>query len=348
MRANAALLLSFLLFPASASAQFNERVDVNAVLIDAVVTDARGNQILGLAKDDFHVTENGVAQVVDSVDYFTTRRLLSDNESSAPFKVERVREERYIVFFFDRPQGSGFFYEIRRAREAVAEFIDRGMGEGDLVAIVGHDFRLKVYSDFTSDKKQLKRALLETAKFGRGLMRSDEKSAGPSILREMGERELVNETGTMYEALESLADSLRPIRARKSLVLFSPGIIEQGEEIRDGALLSTSRLYQPMIEALNAANVTVHAKNLNPNPGLSAVVHQTLARIADETNGEYDRMSLSYKPVITAMEKESGGYYLITYRSQKPRGARGFQKVEVKVPNPEFRVKARAGYQYGV
>ncbi len=59
-----------------------EKVDVNLVQLDAIVTDARGNQMLGLGKDDFVVRENGTPQTVDSVDYFTNRRLLNAPESA--------------------------------------------------------------------------------------------------------------------------------------------------------------------------------------------------------------------------------------------------------------------------
>src|SRR4051794_3665652 len=75
---------------------FKEKVDVNLVLLDAVVTDNRGNQILGLGKDDFVVRENGVPQAVESVDYFTNRKLLDAPEKSARFNVERVHDERYL------------------------------------------------------------------------------------------------------------------------------------------------------------------------------------------------------------------------------------------------------------
>src|SRR5438045_9779857 len=90
--------------------KFGEKVDVNLVLLDAVVTDHRGNQILGLDKDDFVVKENGVPQDIDSVDYFTNRRLLNDPENKAPFKVERVHDQRYFVFFFDKPGDTGIFF----------------------------------------------------------------------------------------------------------------------------------------------------------------------------------------------------------------------------------------------
>src|SRR5207302_2921976 len=83
--------------------RYGENIDVNLVVLDAVVTDGRGNQILGLDKNDFVVKENGVAQPVESVEYFTNRTLLNEPEEKAPFKVERTHEERYYIFFFDKP-----------------------------------------------------------------------------------------------------------------------------------------------------------------------------------------------------------------------------------------------------
>jgi len=94
--------------------KFGEKVDVNLVLLDAVVTDSRGNQILGLDKDDFVVKENGIAQPIDSVDYFTNRQLLNEPESKAAFKVERVHDQRYFVFFFDKPNSGGAFFDTVR------------------------------------------------------------------------------------------------------------------------------------------------------------------------------------------------------------------------------------------
>lgn len=343
--ASLAVILT-LAIPAAAQQQppFGERLDVNVVLIDTVVTDREGNQILGLEKDDFIVKENGVRQMIDSVDYYSSRRLLTNPEEKLPFKVERIKEERYMIFFFDKPEGGGLFDQIARARRSVEEFIDRDMGSGDRIAIVGHDVRLKVYTDFTSDRHQVKRALKEVGTFSNGLSKPSGSTA-PSILGNISLGDMVKRTGTVYEALDALADGLRPIRGRKNLVLFSPGIVEPGEEVRNGVLLNESRFYQPMVDSLNAANVTVYAANLTQSTVPAA--HQTLERITNATNGEYYRLAVSYDPVIEQVEKASGGYYLITYRTDKPKGSKGFQKVDVSVRNTEFRVKARAGYVYG-
>ena len=86
MHRTAAILAMLLAFPLIAQEQFGEKVDVNVVLVDAIVTDATGHQILGLDKDDFVVTENGQPQKIESIDYFTNRRLLNAREGNIPFK----------------------------------------------------------------------------------------------------------------------------------------------------------------------------------------------------------------------------------------------------------------------
>lgn len=332
---------------AAQEGRFSEQIDVNLVLIDAIVTDSSGNQILGLKPDDFLVTEDGQPQQIEALDYFTNRKLLDAREESAPFKVEQVREDRYFVFFFDKPPAAQMWDELTQARSAVEDFIDKEMLPGDRIAIAGHDVRLKVYSDFTADKAQLRRALAEVMKFGKGLQKPPSQPGEASILREINFNRMVNRTGTVYQALHALGDALRPIRARKNLILFSAGIHEPGEEVRDGIVLNTSRYYEPMVNSLNRSNVAVYAINLMRNAPELPAIHQTLSRVADDTSGEYFRTATGYFPFLQRIDKANAGYYLLSYRTRRPADAKGFQKVDVSVKNPEFRVQARRGYGFG-
>ena len=344
------LALLALAVPAFAQQQqpFQEEIEVNAVLLDAIVTDAKGNQILGLGPDDFIVRENGVQQTIDSVDYFTNRRLLDQTEENAPFKVERVREERYFIFFFDKPSDpAALGGRLTLAREAARDFVRNHMKETDLVAIAGHDTRLKIYSDFTSDRSQLERALNEATRFGRGVTKAPTGDAA-SILRTIDTKKMMNRTGTVYRALDLLADTVRPIRARKNLVLFSPGIADRDETIVGGEVLQNrSRDLDPMLESLNAANVSVYGIQLQDDPGSTAFVHQRLDEISESTGGHYFRLNTNFRSPVTRVEQTNAGYYLITYRSRHRRGQRGFQRVELSLRNPEFRVVSRSGYQFG-
>lgn len=328
--------------------RFSERVDVNAVLLDVIVTDAKGQQILGLEKNDFVVKQNGIEQPLDAADYFTNRQLLNAREGSAPFKVERVREDRYFVFFFDKPADGRMWDELAFARRAARDFVENQMKPGDLAAVAGHDVRLKIYSDFASDKKQLSAAIDEAARYGKGLLTTSE-ATGPSILRSVDPNDMMSGSGTVYEGLEVLGSSLRPIPARKNLILFSAGIYEPGQEVRNGVILSQSRYYDPMIHALNTANVTVYALNLlRGNIDDTPALHQTLDQITADTNGEYYRHAVSFEPILKKIEQINNGYYLLSYPSHHPKGTTGFQRVEVSIRNhPEFRVKAREGYAYG-
>ena len=326
--------------------QYGEKIDVNLVMLDAIVTDSRGNQILGLDKDNFVLTENGVPQAIDSVEYFTNRRLLNLPEQQAAFKVERLRDDRYYVFFFDKPPDAALFDRLVLARKAAADFVDKQMKPGDVVAVAAHDFRLKVFSDFTSDKVQLKRAIQDTATWGKGLA-GNSNSAGPSLLRNINSEQMMNRTGTVYEGLQRIGEALRPIHARKELLLFSAGIVEPGEQIRDGMVMGDSRYYEPMIRALNQADVSVYPMNLLPDPNQPFFVHQTLSRLASETNGEYFRYNTSFTPALRHVENMTNGYYLISYYTKHPQGSSGFQKVSLTTKNPEFRIRARQGYSYG-
>lgn len=340
--------LAFPTFAEEAAQQkpFQEQIDVNAVLLDVIVTDSKGNQILGLGKDDFIVKEDGVPQDVESVDYFTNRRLLDQREETAPFKVERVHENRYFIFFFDKPQDAGvLFDELNRARRATMEFVS-GMQPTDYVAIVGHDMRLKVYSDFTNDKKQLEAALADAMRYSNGL-KVAAKGEGPSLLRNMDAKELVNRTGTVYEGLHFLADALRPIRARKNVVLFSPGIMDQHESMREGTITNRSTEFDEALRALNAANVAVYGVQLQEDPGITPALHQRLGELSDDTGGRYFPFNTSFEPAVERIEQANSGYYLVTYSSKKPKGEKGYQKVDVKLKNPEFKIVARGGYQYG-
>ena len=75
----------------------------------------------------------------------------------------------------------------------------------------------------------------------------------------------------------------------------------------NGVVLNESRYYQPMIESLNAANVTVYAVNLQRNAPEVPAYHQTLDRLSAQTNGEYFRRPVNFEPVVKKIEEEFRG-----------------------------------------
>jgi len=319
------------------------KVDVNLVLVDATVTDRKGNQILGLGKDDFIVKEDGVTQVVDSIDYFTNRRLIDSRESEAKFKVERVKEERYFILFFQKSPDPLFNGEALAAKRAAQEWVKKELLATDRVAVVGFDARLKIFTDFTSDKQRIRKALDQSVQYGKGITAPPADPARDSIVERLNGDRLIRDTGTIYSAIEELSDATRRIVARKVLILFSPGIGEvTSERIPIGR--PDEVRYQPMIEALNRSNVSVHPifllRNYRHQP-----VEDVLGRMASETGGEYHTNVVNFSLPLKNIEKQNNGYYLLSYKPVLTASRRkGFHKLDVSLRNPEFRVKARQAY----
>src|SRR5437867_4062999 len=77
-RMRGAILLT-LFFAATASAQqYQEKITVERILIDARITDSRGNPILGLTPADFHVRIDGKPAKVESVDWIPDTAIARD------------------------------------------------------------------------------------------------------------------------------------------------------------------------------------------------------------------------------------------------------------------------------
>lgn len=338
MRTFPALVIS-LLAAASLAAQStppaSDAVEVRRVLVDATVTDRSGNPIIGLSPSDFVVTEDGTPVEVETVDYFTSRKLVRSELGEGP-NIEEVREERYFVLFFHRYPGvTGAQAELMRARRDALQWIENDMLPGDQVAVVGHDVRLRVFSDFTSDPDVLRKALHSVGTFADGLESRPAYAGEVSLFDTLDPREVKNDTGRIYDSFRLLGEALEPLRARTVMLVFSQGFTE-------GGLSTDDPFMRPAIAALNRANVQVWAVEM---PGLpDGTYQQNLARLAIDTGGEILRNAVNYGTALRNADKANAGYYLLSYRSPEPPSEGEYRRIEVELRNPEFKVTARPGY----
>ena len=113
------------------------RVSTNLVINDVLVTNQKGNVILGLQKEDFVVTEDGVPQTIG---------MFAPGES--------VTVPRSVVLVIDCtiPQGP----YLKMSIEAAKVLVDK-LAPQDKMAIVTSEARLQL--DFTQDKALLKKTL---------------------------------------------------------------------------------------------------------------------------------------------------------------------------------------------
>lgn len=335
--------------------QFGGEISVNEVLLDVLVTDAKGNVIVGLDKNDFVVTENGKPVELSGVTFYSNRRLIESSPALAKqgVSVEQVPEDRYFILLFEDQKDTAqeaprLLSQQMEAAKRARGWIQGEMLPNDWVAVASYDTRLKVQQDFTHDRKALIEAVGDAMKGkdreGNYPSRID-TSKGPSLLAGLPKgQELRDKTTTLYEAMQALARSAGNVRGRKNLLLFTFGL--PGRVDTFGHFVPDKRFFEPTVQALNANNVAAYTLDLTP-PAVEHTLSDALNKLADDTGGRYFFNVTNFSTPLDQVAQENNGYYLLSYTSEQPAGKKGFQEVQVKTSNPEFRVKARRGYEYG-
>jgi VWFA-related protein len=338
--------------------RFGEKIEVQEVLLDALVTDARGNVIVGLGKSDFVVRENGKPVDLTGVTFYSNRRLVAASPELARkgIKPEQIPEDRYFILFWNDQKANAadapvlLTQQVESGRRA-KEWVEREVLPNDWMAVASYDVKLKVHQDFTHDHRLLA-AAIDDAVQGKDTennwpSRVPAPGSGPSLLAGLPRgNELRDRTGTIYDALQALARAASNIPARKNLVQFGIGFgwITPGPF---GQYKPDPRYYAPTMQALNTADVAVYTVDLWPPGTINHTMADSLNQLAADTGGRYLFNFTNFLSALGQVSKENNGCYLLSYRSQHPAGSSGYQRVEVKTVNPEFRVKARQGYSYG-
>jgi VWFA-related protein len=168
MRRAAAAVLSILLcLPSVTSAQTKlvETIEVRVTNVDVVVTDAKGNPIVGLNKDDFEIYENGKLQPItnfyevrpQSVNTVAEMPPQSDEATMAPAEVR----QRRIIFFVDNAS----LHPLRRNEvfASIDKFFGKLFQPGDQAMVVTWNHGLRMVAPFTDDADRLRTALRKVA-----------------------------------------------------------------------------------------------------------------------------------------------------------------------------------------
>ena len=225
------------------------------VIVDAVVTDKKGNYVHDLKQGDFKVYEDNKEQQVSQ---------FSSGVDAATQANTSIR--RYMVLFFDN--SSMAIPDQIQARAAAGKFIDANAGPDRQMAIAEFSGTLRVTQNFTTNAEVL-HAVVKQAKTSQVVSNTTDTDSAGSIgganfwatgaEAQFGAR-------TMLLALRQMAKSLQSVPGRKMLVLFSAGFV----------LDSTTRSEMlATIDACNKSNVAVYTLDVR---GLMAPVPGGMAR----------------------------------------------------------------------
>lgn len=335
--------------------QFGEAVEVSEVLLDVLVTDRDGNVVVGLTPDDFIVEEKGKELPLTGASFYSNRFLLPDKKTgkvAKPAAGEVPADRHFILFFHDQRRfddpGSRIIRQQLDAGRQAKRWVETEMLQGDWVAVVGYDVRLKVYSDFSRDRKDLVEAI-DRASQGRDAgtewasRRPAVAEGVPTLLRDLPYgKELSKASEHMYDALSLVAEATHGIVGRKNLMLFTIGF----GDLDHGFSRPDTRYWTDLKESLNDNNVAVYPIDLVPSEYRHSQ-EDFLNDLASETGGYYYRNFVSFLTPMRQIADEVNGYYLLSYLAPHQQGERGYQEVTVKARNPELKVRARHGYRVG-
>ena len=136
--------------PPQASAEPQSNVVIKKesrlVLVDAVVTDKKGNYLKDLTQNDFKVYEDNKEQTVSS---FST---------GADAATQANGQKRYLILFFDNSTMQA--PDQIQARAAANKFIEANANGDHLMAVVDFGGALRIVQNFTSNAKLLQQRRL--------------------------------------------------------------------------------------------------------------------------------------------------------------------------------------------
>ncbi|HUE57057.1 MAG TPA: VWA domain-containing protein [Candidatus Udaeobacter sp.] len=367
-------------------AQRRIHVEVNLVLIDVRVTDRNGKPIRELKPEQFTVFEDDKSQKVSTFQYFdvatietagTTepKRIVVPLAGVAPAESvqQEIQNRRLIVLFYDMT--SMHPDALLRAVKSGEQFLRAQMSPVDLVSVVAFGNQLRVLANFTNNRDALMRAIRGITP-GKESWLTDYADAAPAP----GDEVVAEDTGAAFtadetefnvfnsdrklSAVESLSKLLRQIPGKKSVIHFTSGITQTGEENR-------SQL-DAAVDAANRSNVTLYtvdARGLYATvPGDDASMgaaigramftgdavfrqaemryasRDTLATLATDTGGRAFFDLGDFSEVFRRVQEEGTGYYLLGYYSTDSKHDGRWRRVRVKVSVPGAHVQYRKGY----
>jgi VWFA-related protein len=141
------------------------RVNTELVQTDVMVFDKKGQFVDGLTAEQFALKVDDKPQTISFFDRVTSGKASGEsntaggavtNSASKP-NPDATKRGRIIIFFVDDLHLA--IDSLVRTRQALAEFIDHGLGENDQVAITSSSGQIGFLQQFTDDRAALRSAV---------------------------------------------------------------------------------------------------------------------------------------------------------------------------------------------
>jgi VWFA-related protein len=287
------------------------------VRLDAFVLDARSRPLENLTAADFEIHEDGVPATVEAARF-----------------VSAAATPRLVGVYLDE-------YHLSEAsaegiREQLRRFVERDLDARDrLVVLKPLDSLLAISID--SDREASLNAIARVA--GRKGDYAPTDAYERQYMAKVPPAIDLARAQITASGLNALAVRLGQADrdARKTLIVVSEGLGGPLDTRRRSSLPTIDTI----IQSANRANVSVYA--IDPQDDPAHGDGGAMARLAAETDGLSIRGPAALHDAFKRIAADSGGYYLISYRSPGKTDNR-FHAVQLRARRPGATVRARAGY----
>jgi VWFA-related protein len=260
--------------------------------------------------------------------------------------------------------------EAQRAVKAAHDYVDQKLSPADLIAVASFSTALSVDQDFTSDREQLAQAIdafggVGGQGFDAGTTgdADDTPDNGAAFTPDDTEFNIFN-TDRRLDALQTLAGELAGIDQKKSVIYFSSGMSQQGQD--------NQVQLRRTVDRANRANVSIYAADMR---GLQAIVpggdastastrgvsafngastrnqgdrlaasQDTLTTIAEDTGGRAFFDSNSFAAVFDRVVADTTAYFVLGYTSTNPARDGRFRRIKVSLKRKDLKLEYRSGY----
>jgi VWFA-related protein len=321
------------------------RRDARIVILDMVVTDAKGNVVTDLKRDDFHVTEMNEPQTVLNFESAGAHSVGSDAQIDSTNALDVLAPHAPVnIILLD--EFNTRFEDMAFARYSLKKFLDRQPGRLStptmLVAVSLQNFT--VVHDYTQNKDDLINAL------NHHLVAYPWQTHQYSWL---GER-----YATAFLTLRRVAQATVGHPGHKNMIWIGRGFPSLRTE--DFPLDTENRINNAVQECVNVlrdARITLYTidpAGLQVDPqayGTGAAFtdpfggNYQFARLATATGGRslYGRNDVDAE-IGTAI-RDGSSFYSLTYRpSDDSHNPQKFRRIKVTVDRPGLTVTTREGY----
>ncbi|HZM98071.1 MAG TPA: VWA domain-containing protein [Pyrinomonadaceae bacterium] len=390
------------------------RIKSNLVNIDVIVKDKKGKYISDLKPEDFTISENGQPQ---KIEFFDAPLSITETRSTGNVTPETpappAPTRNYVSLVLDSQTTD--VTNLKQVRDGAIKYIREQITDADAVAILSVTNDLQMLQPFTHDKAKLI-ASLENFGLNQQSKTFEQKdlqgnidsirdflnsasstptsgittaAGGAAAARIMiAQRVLqqfirlrtalsLQQARPILAALAALAEGLRPIPGKKTLVLFSQGFVSPA--VLDWQVQST-------IDIANRANVAIYIIDSaglragapasgalvpsSPLAGVAAVTSQEqriravggetvfdnarqegqsreydiLYRISGDTGGRLIKGNNDIGQGLQRINEEIQSRYTLAYRSTNQNFDGTFRKIKIEVRRPDTQIISRSGY----